>query len=544
MTRGTILESTLPLFVPAVVVSFFLGGVVEAPTEDLSSILAVLATVQGAIFAIVFSVLILAVQLSASQYSLRLPNLLVQTDAYRGTVVVFAISLGWTLIGMYLLPLADDVLSRSIAYSAGLFAIIAGYTLYLFIGDTIAATTPEGVISVVSKNFSSGSFLQDAERSEKETLQLAPFMLLSSITSSLINEADGSGAKEGVAALGDNARETVEHHGSDIDDVDAAKEELEDLLTEGFPEFLEDIESENLRPTYSEVIHQLSRVGNASVNQQYVSGVEAALTGTTEGLYTRGNSPIADDIREKSAEAFADILTYATSNQMYAPLTVGLQRFGARAGRLMLQFESNGTRGTSGMNLYMGTLPRIQNQLIEHMSTGCLDITDWPPQTLQSSSSPLPRGAIQLWLAYVSTAEISSAILRNHESAVDLLVDPDFVAHSWFKMVNSAAETGLTRLYLQWLGTAYYIDYIDEELGRPMEGAIDNQIFHTDVAHRHCALLMLKNNEMDVESYIDIVPGRFFPHDPTGQSGAVSRIIQDPTNSFDEYLDLELQTLV
>lgn len=543
MERKTIRTRTLPWFVPAVILSFFLPSVIEYPTEDISSVLSILATVQGAIFAIVFSVLILAVQLSASRYSLRLPNMLIQTEAYQGTVVVFVISLGWTLVGMYLLPVAGKVLSRSIGFAAGLFALIAGFTLYIFINKSIAATTPEGIISITSENFSPAAFIDDAKRARTETLELEPFLLLSSITSSLINEGDGGGAKMGVTALGDNARETVEIHGSDIDDETAAKDELEDLLTEEFTGFLEDIKSNNLRIASSEVTYQLSRVGNKSVDVQYASGVVASLTGTTEGLYTEGNSAMADDIRETSAEAFADILTYATSNIMYEPLTEGLQRFGARAGRLMLQFDSEGTRGTSGMSIYMDTLPRIQDALIADMESRCRDIKAWPPQSALNSNLAPPRGAIPLWCTYTSTAEITSAILRNHESAVNLIVDPNFIANSWFRMADSAEEAGLTWLYLQWLGTAYYIDHIDDELGRPLNGAFDTRLMHTDTAHLRCALQLIRDDDIDVKTYIDMFPGNLALTDQTGRTGVINQIISNPHLTFDQYLDVQLQGL-
>ena len=108
-----------------------------------TSIFSTLAIVQTSIFAIVFSVVILGVQLSTSQYSPRLPDLFRSDAIYLRTVGIFAVSIGASLLGMFVYGYVDGFWTQLWMYLSGVLAIVAFVSLFDFVDRTLEQSTPE-----------------------------------------------------------------------------------------------------------------------------------------------------------------------------------------------------------------------------------------------------------------------------------------------------------------------------------------------------------------------------------------------------------------
>ncbi|WP_369333770.1 DUF2254 family protein, partial [Halorubrum sp. SP9] len=109
--------------------------------QTARSILSTLVRVQAGIFAIVFSIVILGVRLSASRYSPRLAKSFSSDSTYRVTVGVFAFSIAIDIFGLFVVGAVSDATLRVVLASSGILAAGSFVSLYGFVNQILERTT-------------------------------------------------------------------------------------------------------------------------------------------------------------------------------------------------------------------------------------------------------------------------------------------------------------------------------------------------------------------------------------------------------------------
>ncbi|KAA9396311.1 DUF2254 domain-containing protein [Haloarcula sp. CBA1130] len=171
-----------PLRWPVPAIFAVLAGVSIVAAElshyDLSSngqqVFATLASIQAAIFAIVFSVVVLGIQLSTSRYSTRLANLFRSDGGYKKTVGIFVASIGIDVIGLLAFTHVSPFTLRLLTSLALGLAIVSFTVLYFFVDRTLEQTTPEGIIKRVKQELTPQQIISDAEAADDDPSETDP----------------------------------------------------------------------------------------------------------------------------------------------------------------------------------------------------------------------------------------------------------------------------------------------------------------------------------------------------------------------------------
>jgi hypothetical protein len=157
-------------------------------------------------------VVILGVQLSTSQYSPRLPDLFRSDTIYLRTVGVFAVSIGFSFLGLFAYGYVDGFWIELWVYLSGLLAIVAFVSLFDFVDRTLEQSTPEGILDRLEDDLTASQIIDQAEASSDDHREPDPFLVVLSVINSQINERDAAAVYLGLDIISRRVNEVSVPH--------------------------------------------------------------------------------------------------------------------------------------------------------------------------------------------------------------------------------------------------------------------------------------------------------------------------------------------
>lgn len=282
-------------------------GMVTSETGE--SILNTLATVQAAIFAIVFSMVILGVQLSASTYSPRLASTFKSDPAYRWTVGIFGVSIGLSIAGRFITDLVSDASFMGVVIFVAMFTMGAFWTLYDFVGDMLEKTTPEGILQEIEDGMTTESMVEDAYAASEDSSNRGPFLTLVNVILSTISERDRDAASQGLSILSDRVCELLEDTSEEeFGEDEPLDESLEDLCVDRMPNIAEEAVDEDLTSTGIEVTEVSKNIGEEAAEQDLDRVIEHVVLGLSKLVNELGYERKEERVRAKSMDHASDVL--------------------------------------------------------------------------------------------------------------------------------------------------------------------------------------------------------------------------------------------
>jgi hypothetical protein len=528
------------IFTVVIGVSLLAGGLSSySLTQNGEKILTTLATVQAAIFAIVFSVVILGIQLSTSRYSARLANLF-RTDAeYQKTVTVFILSIGVDVFALIVFHSIGVYWLRFLLTLAVMLSLVAVILLYFFVDRTLEQTTPEGIIQRVEQELTPDRIIQKANTAENEPTEPDPFQVPVSIIRSAIDDRDLPAISLGLDVIGNQIDELLKRISEDeVEEETPVGSSLEQLCTNRLPEVSKKAVETNLDDSSCKTVATLISIGETGVDEQQEPILVYISEGLSELVGTLGFESAGEKTRQKAILEVGELLEDAAEAELWNATGTGIRILGWRTG------ESVSRRGPTDRNqrghtsLCVGTLPDTLRKVAEGV-----------PEDLDDGK--IVRGVIRrdgeyscspeqwaLWSCYAAMAEMTSAFLRYELKHEEQIADWSMISYGWRECVSILSETDFDLLCQLWLGTSFYLDYIRfESSSRCMSGFRLNAPFDLPPEFVIETIDTILTEKIDPISRIDLLPGRVNPVE-LPQSGFSSPPVSNPDRTFEEWLKI------
>lgn len=272
--RSAWLLSRLPLRIIAVSVGVLAGFVLLSVRPSAGAVpttvdrfLGTLTLAQASVLAIVFSVVILAVQLTASKYSNQITDIYVRSPVFVATFSLFLISIGFDLALLYSYPMLPDALTSSLVYvAAGLSVVVAVWLVY-FIQFTFTQLTPEGIVSMFEEDLTTTRSLDLLRATPEEDLEEMnhPLLPLHSLTVQAIRNDERFTALRALREFGIQLVRVFEETDRSLDE-ETLELLYEPALTVYLPEIIElggEADVDELAEGGLDWIH---RIGRAAVD--------------------------------------------------------------------------------------------------------------------------------------------------------------------------------------------------------------------------------------------------------------------------------------
>jgi uncharacterized membrane protein len=175
-------------------------------------LLSALAQSQAAIIAIVVSLTLVAIQLSAQTYSPRVIDVFIKTD-FRILMIIYGISIFVDFLGIYVVP-SSDCKFNIVVYDAILLAFIAFAALLLFIWKTFEALKPSEIIKKLAsqskvEDIARFSRLNSREKSEPNADRRTLEPIVDIVYKSIMNH-DIATTRQGIYNFLDKIQETLQ----------------------------------------------------------------------------------------------------------------------------------------------------------------------------------------------------------------------------------------------------------------------------------------------------------------------------------------------
>ena len=513
----------------------------ELSSYDLSQngqqVFATLASIQAAIFAIVFSVVILGIQLSTSRYSARLANLFRSDGAYKKTVGVFASSLAIDIVGLlaftHVSPFTLRLLtSLALGLSAASFAV-----LYFFVDRTLEQTTPEGIIKRVKQELTPSQIISDAKAADDDPSETDPFLVPVSIVRSAIDDRDVPAVTRALNVIDKQVELLLKSVSSDqVEEETSVGDSLEELCTNKLPSTGEKAVDEDLDEAGSTTVDTLSSIGSSAVEQRHEPVAVHSSQGLGKLISNVNFETAGEKIRKEAVEESTEFLTEAAEAKLWDAAGTGTRVLGWRAARSVMQRGPTENFDRPYTSLVLRYLPGILKEVVENLPD------DLSTEELQKGligrdiEHTTPPEQWALWCCYAAMSEVTSSVIRYELDHGEEIVKWRRAGNGWTKCISTLDNSGFDYLLRLWLGTLLYIEYISRET--------DNQYlsdFHTSARHDvsgdtfNQTVDDILEERFDPKSRIDLLPGYFDPVE-TPQTGYQAPPLSDPDRTFEEWL--------
>lgn len=511
---------------------FYCIGYTVTGTEE--SILNSLARVQAAIFAIVFSVVILGVRLSASRYSPRLASEFRSDSGYKWTVGVFGASIGFDVVVLFALPGISEFFTTTLIVTGIGLAVIAFWTLWDFVNETLEKTTPEGILRTLEANLTPNSIVDQARKSAEDPLTRDPFLTLISVIRSIIEEADRVSATQGLNILEKKVTDLFENTSDEeFEEGNPLDESLEHLFNNQLPTLLEEALDEELTQTAIQVTETAENIGESSVEQGLERPHENILRGQVGLIDEIEYEREYERVRNEIIDTCRSLIKSGTKNELWFSSAIGTRLLGWIGAASIMERNASENYDGRYTSLLINGFPKYLNRAIDSDS----ELTEYRETAwLQRSIENIAPIDLLVWACYDSMAELSSAGLRYEMKTEQTLLDWRSVAHGWTEGFEKLSETDLESITQIWFGTILYLEYISEVTSSEVLNGFDARA--TTVVGNDFAVETIQNilsNDMDPTSRINHIPGGVNPLEMP-RSGYPSSPVRDPETSFQDWL--------
>lgn len=238
------------------------------PRQQMGNFAGQMAEVQAGVLAIVFSVVILAMQLTADRYSTQLTKLYVRSPDFIMTFVVFLISISLDMAIMYNVTNFSRPVVGALSFIAGGVGVIAAIWLVHFIVFTFRKLTPEGIVSLFRSNITPRTCLERFDRpGELDRSEVThPLLPLYSLAVEATQNKERFTALRAVAELGEMAEDFLELTFAE-GEVDERIYELffQPVLTEYFPIIIEISHESGLEDITDSCLQWITQIGSVGI---------------------------------------------------------------------------------------------------------------------------------------------------------------------------------------------------------------------------------------------------------------------------------------
>lgn len=522
------------LVILAVVTSYYLGFTLTGTSE---AILNTLAVVQGSIFAIVFSVIILGVRLSATRYSPRLASTFRSDFAYKWTIGVFSISIGFAIVGLYLLGFLPEFLTTASIIIAGGLAVGSFLTLYDFVNETLERTTPEGILTQIEKGLTPKSMIKEAVESSQEPTNPDPFLVLISVIRSTIEDGDRVSASIGLDILSSKISVLLRTADEDQFEKEAPIDQsIENVVVDQLPNVAEEAIENELTQTAIEVTNATEGIGKTAIDQRLNYMLQHVLRGQSLLVSELGYDPAHERIRYEAMDVGSDLLKQAVDDQLWKGSAVGTRILGwLSAVSIANRSEPRYNRGYTSLLILcfpklLSTTIKSSENLNDHRSSEWLRahmLDDIQPAELLVAS------------CYSSMTELTSAAIRYELRFEQQIVGWEQVSAGWSDGMKSLSDSGLTSMSELWFGTILYFEYLsDVTPSKAMDGCSIHAIFDVDNHFAQRTVDKILDGELNPRKLMDMIPGGGNPVEMP-LTGNRMTPVNDPHIEFNEWLEHE-----
>lgn len=529
--RGGLIAGIVILFS---IVLYCVGYTVTGPEE---SILNTLARVQAAIFAIVFSVLILGVQLSASRYSPRLASEFRSDPGYIWTVGVFGVSIGFDVVILFAIPAASGFFTTILLVVGIGLAILAFWTMWDFVNGTLEKTTPEGILRTLEENITPTSIVVQARKSAEDPLTRDPFITLISVLRSIIEEGDRVSAIQGLRILEKKVNDLLENTSNDeFEEGTPVDKSLEHLFSNQLPTLLEESLDEKLTQTAIQVTETAENIGEISTAEELEKTHEHVLRGQIGLIDKIGYEHEHERVRNEIIGVCKSLIESGVEHSLWSSSAVGTRLLGWRGAASIMERDFSENYDGRYTRLLINGFPKILNNAVDSEA----ELTEYRDTAwLNRSVENVDPLDLLVWACYDSMAELSSAGLRYEIKTGQSLLNWIYVAQGWTKGFEKLTETDLESITQIWFGTILYLEYINEITNDEVLNGFDaNATTHVDNDFAIETIQNILTDNIKPTSRIDHIPGAVNPL-KMPRSGYPSSPVSDPDTSFQNWLEQE-----
>lgn len=506
-----------------------------------ASILNTLARVQAAIFAIVFSVLILGVRLSASRYSPRLASAFSSDPAYKWAVGIFGLSIGFDISLLYLLNVFPRYLQSILVMAAFLFAIGAFWNMYEFVNNTLYSTTPEGILERLSEILTTESIISEAHDADGSPTDPDPFLKLLSVIRSTIEDNDSPSASAGLSILGDTICDLMEAAPKEeFEEQSPVDKSLKNVCVNHLPGLAEDAVYEELTETSREVVNTSETVGKSAIEEELDRILEHIIQGLSRLLVILNYDHISERVRYHAMDKSKDLLKEAVDQQVWTGAARGTRTLGSLAALSISNRTSAGSnRGYTSL-LILG-FPKFLSKAVD----SDMDLEDHPVhQWMRAHTVDEIQGAnLLIASCYSSMTELTAAAIAYEQRTEQNIVRWESVGSGWSEGLESLRESGLESMAELWLATVLYLDYVESETAQDiMDGFYIHGISGIDTEFAQSTVDKILEGQINPRKLADLDMGTVDPLE-NPLSGGNRPLVTEPQQEFSDWLEFRRETL-
>lgn len=507
--------------------------------QTARSVLSTLARIQAGIFAIVFSIVILGVRLSASRYSPRLAKSFSSDSTYRVTVGIFAFSIAIDIFVLYIVEAVSDTVLRatlatSVVLAAGSFAL-----LFVFVNQILERTTPEGILSHIEDELTPELMVEEAELSANDASRPDPFQTLISVINSTIEEHDRASSALGLSILGDRVSALIEHDG-ETEEGSPIDQTIKYVCEDQIPMILEQAVDEGLNETAIESTETAEKIGEAAIKKKSDRAVEHTVRGQAGLVDNLPFETSVERVRTEVIDTSQELVEGAVKNQVYDGAAIGARFLGWTASSSIMKREVEDPRNNSYTSLLVLHFPRLISAVAES-NTEVNDPSHNQWLRVQMSDSFESVSAVERLIGsvYSSMAELTSAAIRYEIRTGQQIVNWERVASGWSTGLDALSQIELDEMAQLWFGTTLYLEYIAQESSSNIMDGFDSYGRHRvtrDIGQS--TVKRIQHGRLDPTARIDFIPGGVDPikYPLTGRKNPP---LSDPDRTFTEWIDYQ-----
>jgi hypothetical protein len=504
------------------------------PHSSGKAVLSTLARAQTGIFAIVFSVVVLGVQLSTSQYAPRLATDFTTDPFYQRTVGIFGASIGLNIVGLFLfdhLPTAvlAFLLVLSLTVATGAFV-----TLYRFVRETLEKTTPEGILAHLKDRMTPETMLAEIKDAAEDTVNPDPFLALISVIHSFIDDKDRASASLGLDILAGRVAALLRSPATPYITQDSpADQSLERVCVDQLPNIVDEAADNGLTQIGLDVSDTVETIGETAIAVRSERAFEHLLTGYIDLVDTLGFEPEDERIRTKILDTTSDLLKSGAKSGLWESTAIATRRLGWVAAASLMKRDLDDGRNRRYGSLLILCFPKLLATAVDSYATfQDHSVQGW--LRLQRSDSHSVARLINS--CYGSMAELTSAAIRYELRTEQQVVDWSSVAYGWSEGAKTLDNTHLDSMAQLWFGTLLYLEYL-----AAMSPDHVMQGFNPHGRHRvsqelgRTTVTRIENGDLDPTAVIEFRPGGVDPIEMP-LTGHKVPIISDPDVSFSDWI--------
>lgn len=503
--------------------------------DNAEQVLSTLATVQAAAFAIVFSVIILGIQLSTSRYATRLVDLFRSDAVYKKTVGVFGLSILLDITALTLVNDVSNLVLRYLVSAAIILAVISFFMLYFFVDRTLEQTTPEGIIKRVKQDLTPSQIVDGAEAADNDSLETDPFLVPVSIIRSAIDDRDVPAATQGLKVIDSQIEELLIYVSTDQLEVDTpVGDSIEELCTNRLHSAGEKAVEEDLDEVGTETVSTISSIGHNAVDQEHEPVVVHSSQSLAKLVGTVDFDTTSEKIRKKAIDDSGEMLKEAAEAELWDAAGTGIRVLGWQAAGSVVRRGPTERQRFPYSSLSLKYIPEVFFKAVDGASD---DIDEnglfWTSRRDDDETSSVEWA---LWSCYASMTEITSAFIRYELQHGEEIVDWSSAGGGWTKCLSKLADSDFETLLQYWLGTILYLEYIEAEADyRAMSDFRSAARYDVPRDVMEQTIDNILNGHFVPQKHIDYLPGQIDPveYPRTGHSVPP---ISDPKRPFKEWL--------